>query len=64
MPQTTEETEVFIVRVWREHSDDDDIPPRIRLVVEHVATDQRRYFDDLKKVPEFMAHILIEIGWK
>lgn len=64
MPQITEDSEVFVVRIWREHGDGDDIPPGIRLVVEHIATGQRRYFDDLEKVTEFMAYILKEIGWK
>jgi len=64
MPLLNDETEVFIVRLWRERIENAHLPPLLRGVVEHIATEQRRYVDDLEEVTTYMREVLKLIGWE
>jgi hypothetical protein len=64
MPQLQEEPEVFIVRLWQENREADDLPPQFRGKVEHIASGQYRYIDELEKVPALIREWLRLIGWK
>lgn len=64
MPQLQEEPEVFIVRLWQENREADDLPPQLRGKVEHIASGQYRYIDELEKVPALIREWLRLIGWK
>ena len=48
----------FIARFWLEHREIKDAKPIWRGVVEHVASGQRRYLEDLDEVKAFItAHL-------
>ncbi len=64
MPQLQEEPEVFIVRLWQENREADDLPPQLRGKVEHIASGQYRYITELKTVPALIAAWLKLVGWK
>lgn len=64
MPLLNDETEVFIVRLWHERLEDSHLSPLLRGVVEHIATEQRRYVDDLEKVTQYIREILKQVGWE
>ncbi len=64
MPQLQEEPEVFIVRLWQENREADDLPPQLRGKVEHIASGQYRYITELKTVPALIAEWLKLMDWK
>jgi uncharacterized protein YeaO (DUF488 family) len=54
-------TQVFIVRVWPEAREIEDAPVAWRGVIEHVPTNQRRYFTDLSDVNAFIGSYLEDL---
>lgn len=64
MPPLNDETEVFIVRLWQERLEDKHAEPLLRGVVEHIATQQRRYVDDLDEITKYIRDILKLVGWE
>jgi hypothetical protein len=51
MKSTDEETQVFIVRLWRELREIEGARPVLRGTVEHVASGERRSVSDLGDIP-------------
>ncbi len=64
MPQLQEKPEVFIVSLWQENREADDLPPQLRGRVEYPVAEQYRYITELKTVPSLIAEWLKLIGWK
>jgi hypothetical protein len=50
-----EDTQVFIVRIWREPREIAGAEPEWRGVVEHVASKQRRFISELGEISMFIA---------
>ena len=57
-----EDSHTFIARFWLEKREIKDAKPIWRGVVEHVASGQRRYLQDLDEVKAFLAFHLQENG--
>jgi len=50
-----DDTDVFIVRIWREATERDDAPPPWRGQVEHLASQRRLGFTSLRTLCRFIA---------
>jgi hypothetical protein len=51
-------TQVFVIRIWREPSETKDSQPQWRAMIEHVSSQQRAYTDDLDKIMEIVKSYL------
>jgi len=51
-------TQVFVIRIWREPSEMEDAQPQWRAMIEHVSSQQRAYTDDLDKVMDIVKSYL------
>jgi hypothetical protein len=54
MNSTDEETQVFIVRLWRERREIEGARPVLRGTVEHVASSERRSITNMDDVTAFV----------
>jgi len=50
----TENTQAFILRVWRETREIEGATPEWRGFVEHMPTSERRYFKNLDELVDFI----------
>jgi hypothetical protein len=50
----TDNTQVFILRVWRETREIEGAAPEWRGVIEHVPSGERRYFKNLDELVDLM----------
>ena len=55
---------MFIVRLWQENREADDLPLQLRGKVEHIASGQYRYITELKTVLVLIAEWLKLMDWK
>jgi hypothetical protein len=55
MNSNDEDTQVFIVRLWREVREIMGARPLLRATVEHVASGEKRYFKDLSDLLAFLS---------
>ena len=62
LAQNQETSHTFIARFWLEPREIKDARPIWRGVVEHVASGQRRYLEDLDEIKEFIAVHLQNMG--
>ena len=62
MKSIDEETQVFIVRLWREVREIEGARPLLRGTVEHVPSGQRRSIRDLKSLVAFFLPYLEAMG--
>jgi hypothetical protein len=62
MNQGTTLSESFVIRLWIETSDGSGEAPTWRGHVTHVASDDKRYVDDLFEIPEVIAPHLVAMG--
>ncbi len=53
---------MFVVRIWCEPREIDEVPPKWRGLIEHVLTGERRYVDDLDELGAFISTYLSEMG--
>ena len=60
--QNQDTSHTFIARFWLEPREIKDAKPIWRGVVEHVASGQKRYLEDLEAVKAFIAVYLQETG--
>ena len=49
-------TQVFIVRLWRERREIEGAAPEWRVMIEHVPTGDRRYLRHVTQINDFMKH--------
>jgi hypothetical protein len=61
---TKETTHAFIIRIWIEHRERNDVEPLWRGVIEHVEDGERVYFDHLDKMSSYFVEHLEAIGIK
>jgi hypothetical protein len=59
---STENTQAFIVRIWREPREFEGAPAIWRGVVTHVSSGEDRYIKELDEVITFIAPYLEQIG--
>lgn len=59
-----ENTQVFIVRIWREPREIARAAPAWRGVIEHVPSGDRSYLKDLDEIPALIAPYLESMGLK
>ena len=62
MNETQDTSHTFIARFWLEPREIKDAKPIWRGVVEHVASGQRRYLEDLDEVKAFIIVHLEDTG--
>lgn len=62
MKSIDEETQVFIVRLWRELREIDGARPLLRGTVEHVPSGQRLYIKEVDEVKQFILPYLDRLG--
>ncbi len=55
---------VFILRIWREPREIEGAELEWRGVIEHVPTGERRYFNELNDVVDFLRPYLQQMGHK
>lgn len=55
---------VFILRIWREPREIKGAELEWRGVIEHVPTGERRYFNELNDVVDFLRPYLLQMGHK
>ncbi len=46
---------VFVVRIWREYREVEEKEPRFRGMVQHMATGEKQYFNDVSRIATFLA---------
>jgi len=49
------EAHSFVLRIWRENRDDPEAPDEWRGWIEHVQSEQRHYFRDLKDISQIVS---------
>ena len=62
MESLDKSTHVFIVRVWRERREIENVAPEWRGVIEHVPSGRRQYVNDLDEIGIFIMPYLEEFG--
>jgi hypothetical protein len=50
-------THVFIIRIWHEPREEGYVKPVWRGMVENLATQERRYFQSLARLMEFISEM-------
>lgn len=61
---SSNETQVFIIRIWSEPREIERASPEWRGMIEHVSGDQRRYFKSLDEMVTFMLSHTRSLGVK
>jgi hypothetical protein len=64
MPLSEEDSQAFIVRVWREPREMRGAVPDWRGMIEHVPSKERRYIKDLGEIAAFITPYLQRMGVK
>ncbi len=59
-----ENTQIFIVRIWREPREIARAAPAWRGVIEHVPSREKSYLRDLDEIPALIAPYLESMGLK
>jgi hypothetical protein len=59
---SSNDTQVFIIRIWSEPREIEQASPEWRGMVEHVSSDQRRYFKSLDEMVAFMLPHIRSLG--
>lgn len=54
--------QLFLVRLWCEDREIEQATPEFRGLIEHVASGDRRYLNELRTIPLFIAAYLQEMG--
>lgn len=62
MKSTDEETQVFIVRLWRERREIEGARPVLRGTVEHVVSGERRSIRNMDDVTAFVQPYVEAMG--
>jgi hypothetical protein len=64
MIPSEQNTQVFIIRIWREPWEIEEAEPEWRGVIEHVPSGERRYMQNLNEISDFIRPYLEKIGVK
>lgn len=48
----------YVIRIWFEHSEQENIKPQFRGVIEHVLSGQRQYLADTQSINQFIQNHL------
>jgi hypothetical protein len=56
MVLSDQNSQVFIVRLWRERREIEGAAPEWRVMIEHVPTGDRRYLRRVTEISGFMKH--------
>ena len=64
MAFTKEKTESFILRVWIEPRESEDLKPEWRGVIENVGNGERVYFNHLDQVTIYLTSFIEAMGVK
>ncbi len=52
----------FLLRLWCEQREIEQAAPEVRGLIEHIASGDRRYLNDLHTIPLFIAAYLEQMG--
>ncbi len=61
-PKNADDTQVFILRIWREKRDTTGVEPLLRGVIENLPSRQKRYVKNKEEIMEFISIHLQKIG--
>lgn len=64
MTSTEKKREVFVIRIWRERRELQEIPPEWRGEIECIGSGERRYLKSLDEIIAFIAPYLEQMGVK
>jgi len=56
------EAHSFVMRIWKESRDNPDDPVEWRGWIEHVQSEQRHYFRNLREIPQIVAAYVGEMS--